>query len=189
METCPNSTLANLVFVAEGLIGLWIWSVWSWRLRMDTSFRAAGAKNLVQEFQSYGYPIWVGFLVGAFKTAFASMLVVAIIYPVRMLTLIGSSGMFILMWVAVLSHAGVKDPLTKFVPATSMLILSIYILLALSHNCVADTSTPVCVPRVCCGVLVAITCFGMWYRSFTKGDYNLDNYEQLDGKAESLMKA
>merc|ERR1719159_1553924 len=110
---CPSSAMPVLVFVAEAGIGLWIWSVWSWRLRMDTSFRAVGAKNLVQEFQSYGYPVWVFKLVGAFKTSFASILVLAIIYPMRLLTLIGAGGMCALMSVAVLSHAKVMDPPTK----------------------------------------------------------------------------
>merc|ERR1719145_106795 len=80
-STCPSDGMAVLVFVAEAAIGLWIWSVWSWRLHKDTGFRVGGAKTLAQEFQAYGYPIWVFMLVGVLKTFFASILVLAIIFP------------------------------------------------------------------------------------------------------------
>jgi len=204
-QTCPCSAMATLVIVAEASIGLWIWSVWSWRLRMDSSFRAVGAKNLLQEFQSYGYPAWVLKTVGAFKCSFASMLVLAIIYPMKLLTLVGASGIAILMSVAVFSHVRVKDPLTKSIPAAAMLILSIYLLLAFSANCVAEVEKsnvqllfvfhgigffmPDHLPQVCFGILVFASCFGMWLRSFMNSDYNLDNYEQLKGKEEVFLKA
>jgi hypothetical protein len=185
MATCPNDAMAALVFVAEGAIGLWIWSVWSWRLRMETSFRAVGANNLVEEFKTYGYPIWVFKLVGAFKTFFASTLVLAIIYPMRIMTLVGAIGMSILMSVAVVSHAKVKDPPTKYMAALSMLILSIYLLYALSAGCVGDSPPPDQV-RLCGGIVVACVCFGMWLRSFIRGDYNLSSWA-VDNKSYALL--
>jgi len=182
--------MATLVFVAEAAIGLWIWSVWSWRLRMDTSFRAVGAKNLLQEFQSYGYPSWLFMLVGVVKTSFATMLVLAIIFPMRILTLVGASGMCFLMSVAVLSHAKVKDPATKFVPAASMLTCSVYLLWALSAGCVVDSPLSSFPIRPCAGFLVALTCFAMWMRSFMLSDYNLDGYEKLnDSNGGPLLAA
>mmetsp|Transcript_20683 Transcript_20683/g.33413 ORF Transcript_20683/g.33413 Transcript_20683/m.33413 type:complete len:194 (-) Transcript_20683:238-819(-) len=190
--TCPSSDLSTLVIVAEASIGLWIWSVWSWRLRRESPFRPPGAKNLLQEFQSYGYPRWVLKMVGAIKTSFASMLILSIIYPVKLVTLVGASGMCFLMSVAVLSHAKVKDPLTKYVAALVMLILSIYVLYALSVGCIIEADAPLPVylpdhlPQSCFGILVAAACFGMWLRSFLNSDYNLDTYESLDG---GLLKA
>merc|ERR1712086_442218 len=164
----------------------WISSVWSWRLRMDTSFRAQGAKNLYEEFKAYGYPEWVFKLVGAVKTSLANMLVLAIIFPTvsKTLTLIGASGMCALMLVALVSHAKVGDPLAKSVPAAAMLTCNVYLLYAVSAGCVYDSPAwgpPADPVRVGFGVLVELTCFAMWARSFKNSDYNLDDYGKLGG--------
>jgi hypothetical protein len=180
--------MAILVLLAEAAIGLWIWSVWSWRLRQETSFRGLGARNLLQEFQTYGYPIWVFKAVGAFKTSFASMLVLSIIIPMRIITLIGAGGMCVLMSVAVVSHAKVGDPLTKYVPAVSMLTCSVYILWALSAGCIVD-SFEIDPLRQGFGCLVAVTCFAMWLRSFMNSDYNIDSYEKLDENPKVFLNA
>lgn len=187
MATCPSDAMPALVFVAEGAIGLWIWSVWSWRLRMETSFRAVGAKNLVEEFKTYGYPIWVFKLVGAFKISFASILVLAIIHPMRIMTLVGSVGMLVLMSVAVVSHAVVKDPFTKYIAALVMLILSIYLLYALSAGCVVDSPPLDNMVRFCGGLVVACACFCMWLRSLIRGDYNLANYDNAYEQKYALL--
>eukprot|EP00419_Tripos_fusus_P026640 CAMPEP_0172716362 /NCGR_PEP_ID=MMETSP1074-20121228/68164_1 /TAXON_ID=2916 /ORGANISM="Ceratium fusus, Strain PA161109" /LENGTH=196 /DNA_ID=CAMNT_0013541035 /DNA_START=62 /DNA_END=652 /DNA_ORIENTATION=- len=188
MATCPCSALASLVFVAEAGIGLWIWSVWSWRLRMETSFRAVGAKNLVQEFQTYGYPTWFFYLVFACKVTCASILVLAIIFPKPILTLIGAGGMFVLMSGALVSHCKVKDPPSKSIAAFSMWFLSTYILIALSQGCVVDSPASIDPVRTCSGCVVAFACFVMWLRSFLRGDYNFANYEKMDEKTEGLLK-
>lgn len=181
--TCPAAVLVDLTFVAEAGIGLWIWSVWSWRLRMDTSFRGKEAKNLLEEFKVYGYPTWVFKLVGAVKTSMASSLILTIIYPMKILTLIGASGMFFLMTVALISHAKVKDPFTKYIPALSMWTLSSFILYALWAGCVEDSPEPGARPVF--GVAVAIACICMWMRSFMRGDYQMANYEN----GEALLKS
>merc|ERR1712137_35460 len=157
------------------------WSVWSWRLRMVTSFRGVEAKNLVQEFQTYGYPIWVFKTVGVLKVSSASLLVVSIIFPSTILTLCGAIGMLTFMLVAVISHIKVKDSLSKSIPAISMITFLVCIL---SCEIYAMDALPPSVDdpsRVALGIVVVGTCFYMWYRSLLNGDYNLDNYEKLDG--------
>lgn len=179
--TCPSDA-PDLVVAAEAAIGLWIWSVWTWRLRNETNFRGLGAKNLLQEFQTYGYPIWVFKLVGAVKLTCASLLIVAIVYPCPYIALAGSAGMAFLMTVAVLSHFKVGDELSKNIPAFSMLTLSSFILyhtVTMGLESCPYHSVPA---RTIIGGAVAAVCFGMWLRSFLNGDYNLDNYEKLSAR-------
>jgi len=173
---------AYAVVLSKAAVGLWIWSVWSWRLRMETSFRAEGAKNLVQEFQKYGYPMWVLKLTGFFKFLFSGMLLISIMLPDPRLTAAGAGGMIFLMVVAVGSHIKVKDDLTNNIAALIMLVLSLFILAmmwikpatAFGLRATPDMSTQGF------GFLCSIACVGMVFRSFTRGDYNLDNYEKLD---------
>jgi len=114
------------------------------------------------------------------KMSFASILVAALIIPMKILTLIGASGMAVLMSVAVISHAKVKDELTKYGAALVMLILSIYLLVSVRMGCVPDSfELDLANPQLYMGIVVAVTCFLMWTRSFLRGDYNLDNYETL----------
>jgi hypothetical protein len=54
VETDPAGA-AGWCILAEVIVSLWIWSVWTWRLDMRTKFRAGAAKNLAQEFKKYGY--------------------------------------------------------------------------------------------------------------------------------------
>jgi len=183
---CDSAPVADLTVFAQAGVGLWIWSVWSWRLRMETSFRGGGAKNLVQEFQTYGYPMWVFQMVGVFKTTFSGMLVASIVLPNYLLTMIGACGMVFLMVVAIASHFKVGDELSKNGAACAMLILSSFTLCVTYSTQTADcfettwSSLPEST-RYIIGGCVALCCFLMWLRSFLKGDYNLDNYESLPG--------
>jgi len=179
---------AYAVVLSKAAVGLWIWSVWSWRLRMETSFRAEGAKNLVQEFQKYGYPMWVLKLTGFFKFLFSGLLLISIMFPDPRLTAVGAGGMIFLMVVAVGSHIKVKDDLTNNIAALIMLVLSLFILAMMWIKPATAGqgyryAFGYCHPDIATqgfGLLCSIACAGMVFRSFTRGDYNLDNYEKLD---------
>lgn len=145
---------------------------------METSFRAEGAKNLVQEFQKYGYPMWVLKVTGFFKFLFSGMLLISIMFPDPCLTEAGACGMIFLMVVAVGSHIKVKDDLTNNVAAIIMLVLSLFILAMTTIR--PATAEQGIGPDQCFGLLCSIACLGMVFRSFMRGDYNLDNYEKLD---------
>jgi len=167
--------------MAEAGVGLWIWSVWTWRLRTSTSFRALGAKNILQEFQTYGYPTWVFKVVGLLKLSFSGCLIAAIAFPDPTLTLVGACGMVGLMVVAILSHFKVGDALSRNGAAVVMLILSSYTLWVTYSGMKAHCfkSTIAHVPdhfRHVFGGCVAGLCLMMWLRSYLKGDYNLNNY-------------
>jgi len=182
---------AYLVMLAESFVALSIWSVWSWRMRRKTNFRGKDAENLMKEFQAYGYPIWLFRLVGAIKCSFASILVFAIMYPYPIVTFadvnlslafFGSAGLLILMIVAILSHVKVLDPPERSSLASAIAFLSVLILLSeglpdSNEMRVSAVSAPV---RLCLGLIVAMACFGMWFRSYRNGDYDLETYHTLD---------
>jgi hypothetical protein len=90
----PHCTLegdiygAYNVVIGEAIIGLWIMSVWSWRIKLDIpSFRSGKAKNLVQEYALYakqqGFSDAVNYAVvmGWLNAFYASGLVWDIIDP------------------------------------------------------------------------------------------------------------
>lgn len=172
--------MSYAVVLAKAAVGLWIWSVWSWRLRMETNFRAEGAKNLVQEFQKYGYPLWVLKLTGFFKFLFSGMLLISIMFPCPMLTEYGSLGMIFLMVVAIASHIKVKDDLYNNGAAIAMLVLSAFVLAMMFINPDSAKEGGVDTASRGFGAICSLACAGMVYRSFEAGDYNLDNYEKLD---------
>lgn len=179
-------TLSYAVMFAKAAVGLWIWSVWSWRLRNETSFRPDGAKNLVQEFQKYGYPMWVLKLTGFFKFLFSGLLLISIIVADTRITIAGAAGMIFLMVVAVGSHVKVKDGLTQNLAALIMLVLSIFILTNVLMDPPADMAAAQNQTTQGFGCACAIVCLCMVVRSFMRGDYNLDNYENL---ADPLVDA
>jgi uncharacterized membrane protein YphA (DoxX/SURF4 family) len=79
------------------------------------------------EFTAYGLPGWFMMLIGILKIALASMLVVGIWFP--QLTVPAAAGMALLMLGAIVMHVKVRDPLMKSLPAFSMLVLSLGVIL------------------------------------------------------------
>ena len=52
----------ELVTVLQVIIAVVIIAVWVFRPRLETSFRAGNAKNIVEEFAVYGLPKWSVYL-------------------------------------------------------------------------------------------------------------------------------
>lgn len=184
MSFACGETAADMVVCAEAGVAIWIWSVWTWRLRLETGFRPHNAKNLVQEFQTYGYPVWVLKMVGIFKMTLSFMMALAIILPNPLIALVGSGGMTFLMLVAIASHFKVGDELSRNGAAVVMLIFSAFTLavtfLAFSGDCVESQAA--FVPhrlRQVLGSFVCLICFNMFFQSWKSGDYDLKNYPPL----------
>lgn len=182
---------AYVVAFAEAFVGLGSWSVWTWRLRMKTNFRGEGADNFLKDFQGYGLPTWFFKCVGVFECGCASMLILAIMYPFQILkfgdvnisfALVGATGLLILMIAAIASHVKAGHPLAKSAAAATIAVLSAVVFLleigAPDPN-LRDSSLPVPV-RMCLGLVITMACFGMWLRSYRRGDYSLDTYNTLD---------
>lgn len=110
------------VICALGLINVWIL-----RNQKSTKYRGGDSKNLKEEFQAYGLPIWSYYLVGFLKISSACLLIVGIWMPILVLPI--ASLIFILMLGALTMHIKVRDSLVKAVPATLMLILSLALMI------------------------------------------------------------
>ena len=113
-----NSAVIGLQLVA----GLGILNVWLLRYNKVTNYRGAQATSLKEEFQSYGLPVAVFYVVGFLKITSALSLIAGIWCP--QIVSPAASVLAVLMVGALLMHVKVKDPLIKSLPAFLMLLIS-----------------------------------------------------------------
>lgn len=104
----------NLSNFAQIIISLSIGFVWIVRFN-----------NIVIEFKQYGIPDLIRNLVGATKIVLSTLLITGIWY--QSLVLIPAMLMACLMICAQIAHLKVKNPLIKFVPSFSLLILCLFV--------------------------------------------------------------
>ena len=74
-------SLSGLAVILQVIVGLSVWSVWTWRLDMATTWRGNAAGSLNAEFAEYGIPKVVFQLTGVFKLAAATAVLVGIPFP------------------------------------------------------------------------------------------------------------
>jgi len=117
-----NIMMDKLVTVLQVVIAVVIIAVWVFRPRLETSFRAGNAKNIIEEFAVYGLPRWSVYAIGITKMSLATLLILGIWYT--SLVQYAALGMGILMAGAVVCHLKTKgDPLSRATPASLMLIM------------------------------------------------------------------
>ena len=114
METIQNIIQ---IFIAIGIFNVWIL-----RYGKSSLWRGGEAKNMKEEFQVYGLPSWFVGVIGFLKILFALMLIVGLWFPA--LVQPAAIGIAVLMLGAIVMHIKVKDPVTKSLPAFSLLVLS-----------------------------------------------------------------
>ena len=115
-------TLSKLI-VVFGILNVWLL-----RFKKDTPYRGASSKNLKDEFMAYGYPVWFFYVIGVLKLSFASLILLGFWYPIYLVQL-GALGMVFLMIGAVFSHIKVHDAPKKYMPASIMIALSLFVFL------------------------------------------------------------
>tara|TARA_B100001057_G_C22859719_1_gene954010 strand:+ start:1705 stop:2070 length:366 start_codon:yes stop_codon:yes gene_type:complete len=109
------------------LVSLSILNVWLLRFNNQTPYRGGDSNTLKEEFHVYGLPKWFMYLVGTTKVILAILLIVGIwkkhinIYVV--------SSMIVLMLGALLMHYKVSDPIKKSLPAFTILLFLVFILI------------------------------------------------------------
>lgn len=113
--------------ISQAIIALGIYNVWLLRYGKSTQYRGGGAKNMQEEFAVYGLPGWSVYVIGFVKLVAATLLLVGIAYPVVVMP--AAITMIILMMGAFAMHLKVKDPLIKAIPALTLLVLSVLVLL------------------------------------------------------------
>lgn len=116
-----------IVQLIQVVIALSLLLVWLVRPRMQTGYRGGNARNMKEEFAVYGLPYWFMILIGVLKVGFALLLIAGLWIP--RLTLISAVAIALLMVGAIFMHLRVKDPLKKSLPALSLLVLSLVVIL------------------------------------------------------------
>lgn len=111
--------------IAQVLIAMGVYNVWILRFSQATEWRGADSKTMKDEFSAYGLSPTVMFTVGFFKIFLATLLVAGIWFP--FLTRPSAVGLSLLMLGAILMHLKVRDPIKKFLPASIMFLLCLFV--------------------------------------------------------------
>ena len=117
--------MQGIVIIAQIAIAFVLLNVWLIRQGKATRWRGGDAKNMREEFATYGLPLWFMHTVMFLKVSLAILLVVSIWIPG--LAQITAFGIASLMLGAVSMHVKVKDPLPKSLPAFTLLVLSLVV--------------------------------------------------------------
>lgn len=115
-----------LVAASQFAIALGLLNVWLMRAGRSTAWRGGDARNMREEFATYGLPPWFMWVVGLLKVALALLLIVGLWVPP--LTKPAAIAVAVLMLGAVAMHVKVADPLQKSLPAMSILVLSLVVI-------------------------------------------------------------
>jgi hypothetical protein len=100
------------------VVGLTVINVWIFRSSRSTSYRGGNASNLLEEFEVYGLDDYF-LIIGIIKVSLAIMLLLSLYF--KKLSFFASSGIAVMMFVAVYMHINVGDELLKSMPASVML--------------------------------------------------------------------
>jgi uncharacterized membrane protein YphA (DoxX/SURF4 family) len=121
----PALTLSTAL---QLIIGAGLLNVWLLRAGNQTAYRGGSAQTLRQEFDAYGLPSVMFFVVGTLKIL-AGIILIAGLW-IRLPVTLAAGVVALLMLGALAMHLKVKDPLLKSVPAGVMLALCATLLLA-----------------------------------------------------------
>ena len=108
--------------ILQVIVGLSLLNVWLLRRGSSTAYRGGAAKNLKEEFATYGLPDPMFYIVGGLKIICGVLLLVGLAYPPVVLP--AAAVVVVLMLGAIVMHLKVGDAVLKYVPATMMLAMS-----------------------------------------------------------------
>ncbi len=108
--------------ILQIIVGVGLLNVWLLRRESATAYRGGEAKNLKEEFATYGLPAPTFYIVGGLKIICGVLLLVGLGY--RPVVLPAAGVVVVLMLGAVAMHLKVGDAVSKYVPAALMLAMS-----------------------------------------------------------------
>ncbi len=112
--------------ILQTMIALGIINVWLLRAGLASAWRGGSATTMKAEFAAYGLPVGAMYLVGSLKLLCALLLLVGIWLPA--VTTPAAGGVALLMVGAVAMHLKIGDPLKKSLPAATLLVLSMLVI-------------------------------------------------------------
>jgi hypothetical protein len=104
--------------ILSTIVGLTVINVWLFRSNRSTSYRGSDATNLLEEFEVYGLEDYF-LIIGIIKVSLAVLLLLSLYF--KKLSFFASSGIAVMMLVAVYMHINAGDELIKSMPASVML--------------------------------------------------------------------
>ena len=118
-------TSSPILVILQLGVGLGLLNVWMIRRRGSTGYRGGHAQTLRGEFEAYGLPDWMFFVVGGLKIVAGLALIAGIWVPsiVRPAALVVAA----LMVGAIAMHVKVKDPVRRSLPAFAVLVMCLVI--------------------------------------------------------------
>ena len=106
-------------------VSILVTNVWLFRFNEETPYRGGNAKNMIEEFATYGLDLNVMYLVGTLKIIASIGLIIGILKT--KFSVYSSLLMAVLMIGAIYFHFKISDPAIKYFPSFLMLLCSIFI--------------------------------------------------------------
>lgn len=114
--------------IIQILVPAIILNVWLVRATRATEYRGGQARTLKEEFATYGLPEPAFYLVGALKITSSLAILAGFVVPP--LLALGAAMLAFLMAGALAMHLKVGDPPKKSIPASTLLVLSLWLVFA-----------------------------------------------------------
>ena len=108
------------------IISLTILNVWLIRFDSNSIYRGGEAKNMIQEFEEYGFNENIVYIVGFLKVSSALVLLLGIYYNKLIFPAALTISLFMIS--AVIMHFKISDELIKFMPSSILLFSSLVII-------------------------------------------------------------
>jgi uncharacterized membrane protein YphA (DoxX/SURF4 family) len=116
----------TLVVVLQLIVGLGLLNVWLFRAGSSTAYRGGDAQTLKEEFEAYGLPSALFYVVGGLKVGAALVLIADLFVP--MPVVVAAGVVAALMVGAIAMHQKVGDPPKRSMPAATVLLLCLAII-------------------------------------------------------------
>jgi uncharacterized membrane protein YphA (DoxX/SURF4 family) len=117
--------MEHVRMIAQMMVALGILNVWILRFNKATAYRAGTARNMKEEFATYGLPMWFMWAVGGLKILLALTLLAGFLLPQTVRP--AATALAILMLGAIGMHIKAGDTLKKTAPASIMLVLTLVV--------------------------------------------------------------
>lgn len=111
----------SILTILQVVVGLGLLNVWLVRASTETPYRGGDANTLRGEFEAYGLPGWLFYVVGALKITAGVIMLAGLWFdlPVRLAAGVVAA----LMLGSISMHVKVSDPPMRSVPAVLMLLM------------------------------------------------------------------
>ena len=117
--------ISYISIILKIIVGLSILNVWVIQPNKATKWRGGDAKTIIEEFEVYGLSKQFCYFVGFLKVGLALVLLASITFA--NLTMIGSTGLAVLLLGSIIMHLKVNEKLVKSFPAFLFLMMNLTI--------------------------------------------------------------